>query len=168
MQDSLLLQAYREHESELIRFLAKRLKCVFTAADLAHELYLKLLTGQEAAAIQNGRAYLFRMAANMATDHIRGETRHGQILAEAGAYLWGRIEGLTPEQHAVTRAELAHLERAVATLPERSRQIFHLNRFEGLSQREIAGRLGISLTAVEKHMRRALDCLAEARRSFEG
>jgi RNA polymerase sigma-70 factor (ECF subfamily) len=57
---------------------------------------------------------------------------------------------------------------ALQRLPERSRQVFYLSRFEGLTQREIAVRLRLSRTSVEKHMRRALECVADARTRLEG
>jgi RNA polymerase sigma factor (sigma-70 family) len=168
MRDSILLQAYRDHEPALVRFLTRRLKCRFTAADVAHEVYLRLLADGAEAGVRNGKAYLFRMAANLATDHQRIESRRAEILAQVNELLWGGPDSITPERHALARAELAHLAAAVRTLPERTRRVFALSRFEGKSQREIAAVLGVSSTTVEKHLGRALDRLHDAHRAFEG
>jgi len=168
MSDSILLQAYRDHETALVRFLTRRLRCRFTAADIAHEVYVRLLAEGAAAGVRNGRAYLFRMASNLATDHIRVERRRSEILAEADGLLWGEPDVLTPERQAMARAELAHLAAAARELPERTRQVLALSRFEGRTQREIAARLRISSTTVEKHLRRALDHLDAAQRAFAG
>ena len=63
MTDSGLLQAYREHEWELLRFLARRLGSPAMAADIAHDLYAKLLGQTQPPQIRDSKAYLFGMAA---------------------------------------------------------------------------------------------------------
>ena len=166
MRESMLLRAYREHEWELLRFLARRLGSAHLAADIAHDLYLKLLRAADHPDIRDRKAYLFGMAANLATDHLRVEGRRGEILAEAGRSLGHHADELTPERHALARAELEHLEKAIATLPERSRQVFHLNRYEGKSQAEIATILGLGATTVYKDLKLVMDTLIRARRCF--
>lgn len=163
MADSALLQAYRENERDLIRFLARRLRCVFTARDLAQDVYLKLHVLGDAGEVRDGKAYLFRMAANLATDHLRTERRRAELLSEAQEILWAPSETRTPERELSGRQDVARLRRAAESLPTLSREIFRLNRFEGKTQREIADRLGVSLTTVEKHIRKVLDRLAKAR-----
>lgn len=164
--ESTLLQAYREHEWELVRFLARRLGSTHLASDIAHDLYLKLLGETDHPDIRDRKAYLFGMAANLATDHLRVERRRGEILAESGAAAWRQTDELTPERHLMARAELHHLEKVVASLPERSRQVFHLNRYEGRSQAEIAAILGLGATTVYKDLKLVMDTLLKARRRF--
>ena len=168
MQDSVLVQAYLEHEKELLRFLGKRLGSHSLAADLAQELYLKLRRAETAPAVRNSRAYLFGMAANLATDHLRVEKRRSEIRAEAQGTLWRLADELTPERHAMGRAELAYLEAEVAKLDPRCRRIFYLNRYEGKSQAEIAKALGVGLTTVYKDLKTAMATLVAARRRFRG
>lgn len=163
MWNSTLHQTYHAHERELIRFLARRLRCMATARDMAQEIYLKLRDVQDEGAIRNSKAYLFRMAANLATDHQRGEARRAELLKEAQELLWGDTASATPEAEYLARDELRRVEQTIASLPPQSRQIFMLNRFEARSQREIAILLGVSHTTVEKHIRKALDHLAAAR-----
>lgn len=163
MQTSALLETYREYERDLLRFLTRRLKCVFTAKDLAHDVYLKLHEMPANAPVENSRAYLFRMAANLATDHLRTESRRVELLAEAHELLWGGAETRTPEREAIARTELERLRKAISELPDLTRKIFHLNRFAGKTQREIAAELGVSQTTVEKHIRKVLDHLAATR-----
>jgi RNA polymerase sigma factor (sigma-70 family) len=166
MQDSMLLQAYREHEWELLRYLARRLGSMHLASDIAHDLYLKLLCAADHPEIRDRKAYLFGMAANLATDHLRVEGRRGEILAEAGGSMWRQTDELTPERHALARAELRHLEEVIANLPERCRQVFHLNRYEGKSQAEIAEILGLGATTVYKDLKLVMSTLLRARRRF--
>jgi RNA polymerase sigma-70 factor (ECF subfamily) len=163
MADSALIKTYREHQGDLIRFLARRLRCAFTARDLAQDIYIKLHELDGTVETQASKAYLFRIAANLATDHIRTEQRRAELLAEAREILWAPSETRTPEREFMARQELARLKRAAATIPPLSREIFRLNRFEGKTQREIADSLGVSLTTVEKHIRKVLEHLAKAR-----
>jgi len=166
MRESMLLEAYREHEWELLRFLARRLGSAHLASDIAHDLYLKLLGAADHPEIRDRKAYLFGMAANLATDHLRVEGRRGEILKESALSHWRQSDELTPERHAMARAELAHLEKVIARLPERSRQVFHLNRYEGKSQAEIAAVLGLGATTVYKDLKLVMDTLLRARRRF--
>lgn len=165
MSDTRLTRAYREHERDLLRFLASRLGSTQAAADVAHDVYVKLLSGVGAEA-RDARAYMFAVAANLAADHLRGERRRSHILADAGAALWRETDPVTPERMALARAELAAIERAIATLPDRCRMVFFLSRFDGKSQQEVADELNIGVTTVYKDLRRALDVMMTARRRF--
>ncbi len=166
MQESTLLEAYREHECELQRFLARRLGSVQLAADIAHDLYLKLMRVADHAEIRDRKAYLFGVAANLATDHLRVEGRRGVILAESSDTVWQQSDELTPERHAMARAELRYLEAAVAALPERCRQVFHLHRYEDRSQAEISAILGLGATTVYRDLKLVMETLLQARRHF--
>lgn len=167
MPNSGLLQAYREHEWELLRFLARRLGSPAMAADIAHDLYVKLLGQTEPTQIRDSKAYLFGMAANLATDHLRVERRRGEILSEIDGLVWRHREERTPERHALARAELDFLAAAIAGLSPRCREVFRLYRYEGLSQPEIAARLGVGITTVYKDLKLALDTMLRARRRFD-
>lgn len=168
MQHSVLLGAYLENELDLLRFLGKRLGSPDIAADIAHDLYLKLCRIDAQATVRDGRAYLFSMAANLATDHLRVERRRGEIRAAAHDTVWNQTDDLTPERHAVARAELAYLATAIEALPARCRQVFYLNRYEGCSQAEIAESLGIGVTTVYKDLKTVMAALVAARRRFRG
>ncbi len=166
MRDSVLLETYREYEWELLRFLAGRLGCASLASDIAHDLYVKLLQAKEHPPIRDRRNYLFSMAANLATDHLRVESRRREILADADGLVWRRDDELTPERHAMARAEFDYLKAAIAKLPPRCRQVFYLSRFKGQTQAEIAEKLGIGLTTVYKDLKTAIAAMIEARRRF--
>ena len=168
MQDSVLVETYLEHKLELLRFLSKRLGSPSLAADLAHELYLKLRSTTDLPPVRDRRAYLFVMAANLATDHVRVEKRRREIREEADGVLWHRSDELTPERHALGRAELAYLKKEIAKLDPRCRQAFYLSRYQGKSQAEIAEELGVGLTTVYKDLKAAMAALVAARRRFHG
>lgn len=163
MQDTALSDSYREHERDLIRFLMRRLRCAFTARDLAQDIWLKLDAVEDVQAVRNPRAYLFRMAANLATDHLRIEGRRAELLGEAQDLLYGDTEWRTPERDLIAREQMGRVQQAIAALPPMTREIFRLNRFEHRTQREIAAQLGVSTTTVENHIAKALEILAKAR-----
>ena len=163
MSNTHLIEAFKENERDLIRFLMVRLQSVFAAQDLAQELYLKISSLEEGFSVRNGRAYLFRMAANLAIDHQRRETRRAELLDEVQTFLSGDADFVTPEATLISRDQLARLERAMAELPPLSRKIFYLSRFEQKTQREIAAIVGLSPTGVFNHLRKVIDHLAAVR-----
>lgn len=167
MSGPALLRTYRECESELLRFLGKRLGSHATAADIAQDLYIKLLRTRNLPPIHDAKRYLFRMASNLAIDHMRVESRRREILAEESGLIWSQTDELTPERHILARAELAHMKAAIATLTPRCRHIFYLRRFEGKTQLEISKELEIGLTTVQKDLKLAMVALLKARRQFQ-
>ena len=166
MGKAMLLQTYQENEWELLRFLGQRLGSSSLVSDIAHDLYLKLLRMKKDPLVRDYRAYLFSMAANLATDHLRVENRRREILAEAQGIFWRRTDELTAERHIMAREELNYLEAEIAKLSERCRQVFYLNRYKGTSQAEIAETLGISITTVYKDLKTAINTMIKARRRF--
>lgn len=157
-----LFAAYAEHRPELLRRLARRLNCRTTADDLVQDLYLKLERIAATPTIRSARALLFQAADNLAIDHIRVETRRAELRREAHDLLWEGADEANPERVVVALDEVRRTLAVIAELPARSREVFVLNRFDGVPQREIARRLGTSVTAVEKHMRKVMVRLAEA------
>lgn len=153
-----LLQAYQQHASGLLSFLTRRLSCRATAADLRQDLYLRLVQMEEPAAIENTRAYLFRMAANLATDYHRVEDRRSELRDE-----WFMTDEQPtvagPEQTLLASEQLQRVQELLGTLPPRTCAIFYANRFEGKPQRQIADELGVSTTTVENHIRQAFAVL---------
>lgn len=163
MSASHLSEIFLQHEQDLFRFLLRRLKCALTAQDLTHELFVKVTTQHGTPNIRNRKAYLFRMAANLATDHQRSVQNRSALLVEAHDLLWGDVDHRHPERTLIARQELARLEQALAQLPPMSRRIFHLNRYERKTQLDIADELGVSISTVESHIRKVLTHLAAVR-----
>lgn len=121
------------------------------AEELVQETFLRLLDRPLA---EHSAPLLHRTARNLALDYLRSKKvrdRRPESLREAG-------EGsLPPTDHVVEMAdEWQQLVEVLEQLPERTRQIFLLNRVDGETYAAIAGMLGISSSAVEKHMMRAM------------
>lgn len=147
---------YIEHVGEIRRFLARRLSCVEAAADLAHEVFIRYMAAEPASPIQNPRAFLFRIAGNLAIDHARGNPiKPGQWvdIADCGDLA---SEYPSPERFAVARQELDRLRKAIEELPPKCREVFIRHKFDGVPQSQLAQEYQITLNAIEKHLVRAL------------
>jgi RNA polymerase sigma factor (sigma-70 family) len=154
-----LFAAFFDHQDGLKRFLLRRLGNVALAEDLTQETWLRaasVASGANAAGIDNPKSYLFRIAANLANDHLR-RARHGIELQgqDDVVPLYADLRP-SPEQEAADRSELQHLLRAVDALPPRAREVFILAKVHELSHTEIAERLGIARNTVMVHMANAL------------
>ena len=159
--------AFRQHESMLVRFIAARVGCRATAQDLTQEVFLRA-QGAHATSVFNPRAFLFRIAANLVFNHQLQHRRRAELTDEVKELLGSGIDEATPERHLLAAEELARVAEALCKLSERSRQVLVLSRFDGVKQSEIAVRLGISTTAVENHLRKALVALASAAQADSG
>ncbi|MEE8611575.1 MAG: sigma-70 family RNA polymerase sigma factor [Sphingomonas aquatilis] len=161
-----LLHVYTSLRPEVLRFLTARLGEPALAEDAMQELWLRLESGATGP-IANPRAYLYRAAQNVALDMIR--TRRRRVVRD-GAWAVERGDAgdepvdPTPgaDQQIVEREETARLAAAIAALPEAAGRAFRMHKFDGLSHAEIAARLGISRSGVEKHIAVAMVHLRRA------
>lgn len=154
-----LLQVFEENRSVLLRFLTARTRDPSLAEDLLQEVWIKIDTHAGSGPIDNPTGYLFKICENMVRDAIRSEARkrlRETSWLEAGSdSLAGPTDPLTPEKIAIERDQLRHMLVELEKLPDRTRQIFIDFRLNGVAQKEIAANLGISISAVEKHLQRA-------------
>ena len=141
-----------EHYEELIRTWTRRLRNRQEAEDLAHDTFVRVLEAKSAH-VEQPRAYLHQTARNIAVDAYRREDRREAMELEA-------LDQATPSgdpEHFMHAIQLADsIEQALAELPLNCRKIFIWQKIEGLTQQEIAERLGLSKNMVEKYMIRTL------------
>lgn len=147
---------YEEHFGELSRFLTQHVGCRELAADLLHELFLRLLANEQSTAdIRHRRGFLFRCARNLAIEAATSP-RWRSTPENAVAPTAENEDLLCPERQTSDKQALERLLVAVMRLPPRCRDAFILHKFDGLTYAEVAERMGISVGSVEKHMARAL------------
>jgi RNA polymerase sigma-70 factor (ECF subfamily) len=159
-----LKAVFLEQRPMLIRLLVARLGSREEAEDIAQEMWLKL-ERLPATPLDHAGAYLFRMAANLATDRRIAATR-----SRSRDTAWleaqpGTDECPTIERSILARQRLARLEAVVADMPDRMRAALRMFRVEELPQKQIAERLGVTVSAVEKLLHRAMTRIHEAERS---
>lgn len=158
---------YRLHFGELQRYLSSRVASRELAADLVQELFLRLLARDGSVAnITHERGFLFASARNLAAEARRSPRWHDHALPEAPTEDGIGEVAPPPEIILQDKQDVAQLLEVVANLPPRCREAFILHKFDGLSYPEVASRLGISVSMVEKHLMRAMDdCRAQVSRS---
>jgi RNA polymerase sigma-70 factor (ECF subfamily) len=124
--------------------------------DIVQECYCRLSQLSDLSQIAEPRAYLFAMARNLAhRQRQRARVVRIEPIAEAeGSELASDLP--LPDRIAVGRQELDRVRAALATLSDRARRIFLLRRVDGLSQKEIAARLGVTEMVVENDASRSL------------
>lgn len=152
---SALISAFRENYQDLLRFLTRRTGSADRAADLAQDTYLRLAALAPASVdVQNPRAYVYRIAGNLAIDAARRDGRLPLDMTFVDAD--ERSAEPSPEARALARERLRLLEAALDELPANPRAALLLNRVDGLTFAEIAARLDVSESMVAKYIARAL------------
>jgi len=165
--DDGLIGAYAELRPQLLRFLRARTGDAALAEDIIQDIAVKLAetaTGP----VGNPSAFLHRMANNLLIDRARearARLNREQAWTDQETVQSGS-DTVDPQPSAeralLARDELARVLTAIDSLPPAAAQVFRLHRIEGLSHPQIAARLGISRSAVEKSMAVALKNLRKA------
>ena len=146
------------HRRELQAYLTRLLRSPDRAADLTQETFLRFAEysgANPSAVITHERSYLYRTAHNLAVDHIRRESRERTDAVPDDELVEVVDETPSPERAVGGRSDLELVRSAVQELPERTRRIFVLARIEGLTYHDVAERLRISESSVQKHLAKA-------------
>jgi RNA polymerase sigma factor (sigma-70 family) len=152
----MLRQLLADDYNDLKLRLARRLGSLEFASEVLHETWLRLERyAGEPGLLRNPRAYLFRVALNVAKDRQRAGSRL-LTLSEIEALRHADRDEIDPARIAVARADIDALANALEELPERRRAIFIAARLEELPYRDIASAFGISIRMVERELKRAL------------
>jgi len=131
------------------------------AEDYLHSAFLRLEEYRRANTVENPAGFLVRAAVNIAADEARrpaNRTRDARPVDELLDI--ADAEPLADEVFAA-RKRLERVQAGLAQLSPRTREIFLMHRVEGLKYREIAAELGVTVSAVEKHVAKAALFLAE-------
>jgi RNA polymerase sigma factor, sigma-70 family len=158
----------RRFAAPLKRYFGARVRPGVDVDDLVQEVFLRLARRAEGGDLQAIEGYVFAVANSVMTDSYRSAARRlpAGYDAETGLEARTDAEERSPERILLGREELAAVERALLELPERTRIVFALNRYEDFTYQEIAASLSLSVSAVEKHMMRALAHIARRRRTL--
>ncbi|NBA97846.1 sigma-70 family RNA polymerase sigma factor [Pseudomonas sp. R5(2019)] len=153
-QEFAVQSLYHHHHSWLNAWLRSKLGNAADAADLAQDTFVRLLQRRDSLELSSPRAFLRTIARGLVIDHWRREELHRAYL-QALAHL---PPAEVPSQE--TRELLLELLERIALmldgLKPKVRRAFLLAQCEGLSHRDIAEQMGISLRSVERYVADAL------------
>lgn len=166
MSASELRVLFSQYAQQLERYLNYKISDPQLAADIVQESFLRLAErlAQPGDEIKDQKAWLFRTANNLLLDSLRHQKRWQKAPLDEVDDLLADIAA-SPDSTAITRQQLAQVGEVLASLPGRTRSIFHLHRLENMTQADIARELGISLSTVEKHLASALAAMLKQRSS---
>lgn len=147
-------QLFREHNQLLIRFLEARVENCQEAKDLAQEAYVRLLELERPDTIGFLRAYLFRIAGNLAIDRLRsrGARHRGDVLD----FFVDNEHSDRVEQEVVAAEQASRFWESLHELPRRYRQAVVMNRIQDLSTQVIAASMGKTDRTVRRYIADAL------------
>lgn len=158
--DVRLLKEFNQRYRKVIAgYFSKRVDNTADVDDLVQEVFLRLTGRANLSRIDQIGAYIFTTAANVLRDHFR---RIGSRQTDCHDSLDDHVESgkdssdvFSPERVLLGREALEKLITALEELPDRTRQIYLLSRFERLKYPEIAKRVGLSVRGVRFHMVKA-------------
>lgn len=149
------------HQAAHRRYALRLTRSADDAEELVQEAYARLFGLDDWRAIERPHAFTLRIIHNLAVERIR---RADVVQLDQGlalSTLDPADEEPWPDRVAAGRDELARVGRALDTLPDRCREAVLLRRIEGLRPGEVAERMGIAVSTVEKHLVKGLRLLVE-------
>ncbi len=152
---------FKAYFPRLMAFASKFVPDKVEAEDIIQEAFLKIWTKRKEIKEDTFHAYLFALVRNACLNNIK----HKKIANNYKFKLEGKIKGeelyyadffSDPYHQTIFNEIRQEIETVMDNLPGQTRKVFHLSRFKGLKNKEIAERLNITLRTVEKHNTKAL------------
>jgi RNA polymerase sigma factor (sigma-70 family) len=144
------------HDGQLKAYLRGSFPSIHDVDDVAQESYVRIWKARAVHPIQSAKSFLFKVAQNVALELLR-RRRASPVDAMPDLDILSIIEeGKGVAESTCSAEEFNLLAEAVAALPARSREVILLRKFENLSQREVAARLGISEVTVAEQVYRGV------------
>jgi RNA polymerase sigma-70 factor (ECF subfamily) len=155
----LLADLDRRFRLPLISYFGRRVGSPAEAEDLTQDVFVRVLKSLRTQAPNNAEALVFSIAVNLLRDRARRERRHGSeepLEDEIDGLAEALTVDLSPERVVLGESALAEVLGVLKSLNPRTRAMFCLYRLENLKIREIADLYGISASAVEKQIAKAI------------
>jgi RNA polymerase sigma factor (sigma-70 family) len=153
-----------EMRPALVKYFQRKTGNLPEAEDLAQDVLVRALGHANWTSTEQAKGYIFRTAVNRWNDHLRRRRSHGVSvnLDALNEKEWG-VQS-PPERVLVAQEELHRVAQVLNSLSDRTRTVLMLIRFEHMKAATVAEMLGISVSAVNKHLASAIAGLAAARR----
>ncbi|MEX5593816.1 RNA polymerase sigma factor [Pseudomonas orientalis] len=149
------LDVFVEIRDSIFRIALHRTGTIHGAQDVTQDICLKVMSlANEFETYDDARNYLIRIAINASTDALRSERRRLKLLEGAATLFMGYSS--SPENDCKNAQIITLLGQALNELPPKCRDILYLSRIEGMTHSEIAIKLNVSRSLVEKYTVRAI------------
>lgn len=155
-EDDSFVEAIMPYYGELVNFFKNRAYPSDDPEDLAQETFSRLIKWAKNKNVDHPRKVLFKVARNLLIDHTRKRKKNPQTPIEAIEIDEQVVLDTTPSDTLINKEELDIVLKVIDNLPSRCKEVFTLNRLHGLTYSEIANKLSISKSTVEKHMIKGL------------
>jgi RNA polymerase sigma-70 factor (ECF subfamily) len=150
----------RQYRRPLKSYFLRRVSGTAEAEDLTQDVFERILRTLQAGPVGNAEALLFRIAVNLLRDRARRLRTRGPVeplaTEEMSDFAEVLATDLSPERVVIGERSLQEVDAALRELGERTRAVFYLYRLERLKVREIAAVYGVSASAIEKQLAKAL------------
>lgn len=159
-------QLFREYYAPLCRYAARFVKDMDAAEEIVQDFFYNYWKNRESMTIRiSVKSYLYRSVHNNALKYMEQlavRKRYAETILATTTEV--ELSSLSEELDARELGRI--IDNALNELPDRSRQIFRMNRFDGMKYQEIADKLSISLKTVESNMGKALRVLREKLKQY--
>jgi len=145
---------FREHNRALIAFLSSRLDSIAEAQEVAQEAYVRLLRLENPEQVGFLRAYLFRIASNLAVDRLRQRNVRADAAEDELFEAW--LDTPVPERRALAVDQLRLVREALRELPRKTSAAFVMHAIEGKGFDAIARTMKLTERMVRYHVARAM------------
>jgi RNA polymerase sigma factor (sigma-70 family) len=154
---TLVERLFAEHGGALQAFIARRVRRHPDAAELAQEVYLRMLRITDMESVRNPEAYLYTVASNLVKEHARHERRGGDPLDVDDPGVQEQLAILpTVGGDLDTERRVVRLREVLRQLPPKCQAAVMMQYWQGMRYEEIAERLGVSSNMVKKYLSQAL------------
>lgn len=156
-----LITVLARHYDELVDSVRRRFGDRHAAREVVHDVCVQLLEAPEKEGVRVPLALLHKITHDRAISHYRSERRRQAWVDDQAMLPEVACGAPGPERCLEAADELERLCAAIADLPPRCQQVFVMHKIHELPQQEVAEQLGISVKAVEKHLKVGMNkCLA--------
>lgn len=164
IDEVILEQVFKEYFQPLVHYALQYVKDVDTSKDIVQKFFIYLWEKRESIDPNKSfKSLLYTSIRNRCLNYIRDHKKYrSKVLDIDCADIILPFEDESESRKTIEK----DIQKALESLPEKSRQVFELSRFEGKKYREIAVSLDISEKTVESHMARALRGMREALKHY--
>lgn len=151
-----VLDAFIEHKSVLFSYFARRLLKPEDIEDLLHDTFMIAFKSEGKKAIKSPKGYLFVVARNLLSKKFARENRLMVKSIDEVDFDYLPAQTVPADQAFHYKVEMEVLVRCIERLPDQCRRVFIYKKFHGMSQKQIATKMKISTSTVERHITIAL------------